>query len=209
MRAPRLNMMPLVLLTGAAAACGGDGSGPTPEPRVLTTVEVTPATATLFSAPPANTVQVTVVAKDQDGAPLDDVGPATFSSADEGVATVGADGTIAAAGAGTAQITASVTADGVTKTGTTTVTVEDAPASASVETPELSFEPGTVDVSAGGTVTWTAGELPHTVTFFSADAPPSIPNLESESVARTFPTSGIFEYACEFHSGMSGTVRVH
>ena len=209
MRAFRSTPVTVVLVTILAGACGGDGSGPTPEPRVLATVEVTPATATLFSAAPGNTVQVTVVAKDQDGAPLNDVGPATFSSADEAVATVGADGTIAAAGAGTAQITASVTAEGVTKTGTTTVTVEDAPASASVEAPEFSFEPGTVDVSAGGTVTWTAGELPHTVTFLSTGAPASIPGFANESVSRTFPTSGAFEYACEFHSGMSGTVRVH
>jgi plastocyanin len=209
MRAFRSKPVTVVLVTILAAACGGDGSGPTPEPRVLATVEVTPATATLFSAAPGNTVQVTVVAKDQDGAFLNDVGPASFSSADEAVATVGPDGTIAAAGAGTAQITASVTADGVTKTGTATVTVEDAPASASVEAPEFYFEPGTVDVSAGGTVTWTAGELPHTVTFLGGDAPASIPGFANESVSRTFPTSGTFEYACEFHSGMSGTVRVH
>lgn len=197
----------LLLPTILSSGCGGDSSDPSP--RVLTTVVVTPATATLFTTAPGNTLQVTVVAKDQDGATMDDIGSVTFSSTNEGVATVGPDGSVIAAGAGTAEITASVTVDDVTLSEGTTVTVEDAPASAAVTAPQFSFQPGTVDVSAGGAVTWTFGELPHTVTFISPGAPPSIDGLQDGSASRTFPTSGTFEYRCEFHSGMAGTVRVH
>jgi plastocyanin len=197
----------LVLPTIMSGGCGGGSSDP--GPRVLTTLVVTPATATLFTAAPGNTLQVTVVAKDQDGATMDVSEPITFSSTNEGVATVAPDGSVTAAGAGTAQITASLTVDDVTLSEAATVTVEDAPASATVTAPQFAFQPGTVDVSAGGTVTWTFGELPHTVTFISPGAPPSITGLQDGSASRDFPTSGIFDYRCEFHSGMAGTVRVH
>ena len=207
MRALRSRTATLLLHIVLATGCGSDSSEPTP--RVLTTVEVTPATATLFSAAPGNTLQVTVVAKDQDGATMDDVGPISFSSTNEAVATVAPDGTIAAAGVGTAQITASLTVDAVTLSDIVTVTVEDAPESASVTAPQFAFQPETVDVSAGGAVTWTFGELPHTVTFISQGAPPSITGLQDGSASRTFPTPGVFEYRCEFHSGMAGAVRVH
>lgn len=207
MRALRSRTATLMLHTVLATGCGSDSSEPTP--RVLTTVEATPATATLFSAAPENTLQVTVVAKDQDGAMMDDAGPISFSSTNETVATVAPDGTISAAGVGTAQISASLTVDAVTLSDAVTVTVEDAPESASVTAPQFAFQPEVVDVSAGGAVTWTFGELPHTVTFISQGAPPSITGLQDGSASRTFPASGIFEYRCEFHSGMAGTVRVH
>ena len=61
----------LLIVTGIGAGCGGDGgsgTGPPPdETSVLTTIEVTPATATLFTVAPGSTVQLSVVAKNQDG----------------------------------------------------------------------------------------------------------------------------------------------
>jgi plastocyanin len=197
----------LVLLAAAVTGCGGDSSEPAP--RVPTDLEVTPSTATLFSAAPGNTIQVTVVTKDQDGTPMDAVGPIGFSSSDETVSTVDQDGTVTAVGAGSAQITASLSADEITLSDVTTVTVDDAPATATVTAPEFAYEPDTVDVSAGGAVTWTFGGLPHTVTFITPGAPESIDGLQDGSLSRAFPASGVFEYRCGFHSGMAGIVRVH
>jgi plastocyanin len=203
----RSKRITLVLLAAAVTGCGGDNSEPTP--RVPTTLEATPASAILFSAAPGNTIQLEVVTKDQDGTPMDEVGPVGFSSSDETVATVGQDGTVAAVGTGTAQITASLSSDDATLSDVVTVTVEDAPATAAVTAPQFAYEPNVVDVSTGGSVTWTFGELPHTVTFITPGAPSGIDGLQDGSASRTFPASGVFEYRCEFHSGMAGTVRVH
>ena len=196
----------LVLLAAAGSGCDSDGSGPAS--RVPTTLEVTPSAATLFSAAPGNTIQVTVVTKDQDGQPMDAVGSIDFSSSDEAVSTVGQDGTITAVAPGSARITASLTVDGVTLSDVTSVTVEDAPAAATVTAPAFAYEPDTVDVSAGGEVTWTFADLAHTVTFDTPGAPESFA-LQGGSMTRAFPGAGVFEYHCEFHSGMDGVVRVH
>jgi plastocyanin len=78
----------------------------------------------------------------------------------------------------------------------------------------LSYAPATVDIAAGGTVTWTwaAGiTMPHTVT--SGDTPaafPSSPVQTSGTYQATFPTAGTFSYFCTVHGRiMSGTVNVH
>jgi len=64
-------------------------------------------------------------------------------------------------------------------------------------------------VSAGGTVTWTFGSIPHDVTFTTAGAPADVPALQNGSAARTFPTNGAFGYRCTIHPQMTGAVRVH
>lgn len=208
----RFTMAIILTLAAFAAGCGGsgDGGGGTtgPAPAVLTTVEVTPGTATLFTVSPVNTVVLTVLAKDQYGAQITNAST-SFSSQNGSVATVANDGTVSAAGAGVAQVTASVTAGGVTKSGATTVTVQVAAAAATVTAPGFSFSPGFVDISLGGSVTWTIEAIRHNVTFGSTAAPPSIDDLVNASASRTFPAKGIFDYFCSLHSGMTGTVRVH
>jgi plastocyanin len=176
---------------------------------VLTTVEVTPATATLFTVAPGNSVMLAVVAKDQDGEAMAGLGSPSFSSDNSAVAAVGGDGTVTAVAAGTVRITASLTAGGVTKTGTSTVTARVAPANAAVVAPQLLFQPATVDVSAGGTVSWTFASIPHDVTFTTAGAPPNVPELQDGSASRTFPTNGNFNYRCTIHPQMTGNVQVH
>jgi plastocyanin len=84
--------------------------------------------------------------------------------------------------------------------GTTTVT-----------TPNLSFSPQSVTITAGGTVTWRFVETPHNVTFGGAaptegNVPTSNPGT---SATRTFPTAGQFPYECTLHPGMTGTVVVN
>lgn len=197
------------LLVLLATGCGGGDGGSGPEPRVLTTLELTPATADLFTVAPGNSITLTVLPKDQDGQVMTGLGPASFSTSNVGIATVDGNATVSAVGPGTAQISASLTAGSETKAATMQVTVQVAAASASVSAPSLAFVPAVVDVQAGGVVTWTAAALPHTVTFTTPGSPPEIPYLEQESASRTFPTSGTFEYLCTRHAGMTGTVHVH
>ena len=200
----------LLIVAGTGGACGGEnGPGPGPETPVLTTLEVTPATATLFTVAPGNTATLTVVAKDQNGGTMSGLGSPAFSSANGAVASVAGDGTVTALAAGTAGITASLTAGGVTKTGTTTVTAQAASSAAAVTTPSLAFSPATADVSAGGAVTWTFGSITHNVTFTTAGAPAGVPDLQDGSAARTFPNNGAFSYRCTIHPQMTGSVRVH
>jgi plastocyanin len=212
MRASLSSIATLLIVAGTGAGCGGDGesgTGPPPDTSVLTTVEVTPATATLFTVAPGNTITLSVVAKDQSGQPMSGLGSPSFSSENNAVASVSADGTITATGPGTSGITASLTAGGVTKTGTTTVTAQVAPASAGVSAPGVAFQPAAVDVQAGGAVSWTFASVPHNVTFTTAGAPANVPDLQDGSASRTFPTNGNFSYQCTIHPGMAGVVHVH
>jgi plastocyanin len=214
MRALLAELTALLAIVATAAGCsgsgGGNGNGGTdPDPPVLAIVEVTPATNTLFSVAPGHFVKLTAVPKDQNGDNITGLGAATFSAANEAVATVAGDGTVTAAGAGTTEITASMTHGGVTQTGSAIVTVEDAPATATVTAPGLVFQPAAVDVSAGGTVTWTFGAVQHDVTFTTADAPQNIPLMQNDSASRDFPNNGSFQYRCTIHPGMNGSVQVH
>jgi plastocyanin len=208
MRALLSRIVTPLIVAGAGAACGGDG-GPGPGSGVLTTVEVTPAAATLFTVAPGNTTTLSVVAKDQDGRTMSGVGSPSFSSDNDAIVGVSGDGTITALAAGTAHITASLTAGGVTEVGTATVTVQVAPASAGVVAPAFEFQPAAVDVAAGGAVTWSFGSIHHTVSFTTSGSPESIPVLENGSASRTFPTNGIYGYRCSIHTQMAGLVRVH
>jgi plastocyanin len=72
----------------------------------------------------------------------------------------------------------------------------------------FAFQPASMEVTAGTTVTWTNDDpAPHTVT--AADG-----SFDSGAIApgatfsRTFDSSGSFEYACAIHPTMTGTVIV-
>ncbi len=86
-----------------------------------------------------------------------------------------------------------------------------APLTATVQaTATEAFQPSSVSIRTGGTVTWTFGSLGHNVTFANvAGAPADIPGANTNtSIARTFPSAGSFSYQCTLHPGMSGTVGV-
>jgi plastocyanin len=197
----------LLLIAETGAGCGDGGSEP-PD-HVLAALEVSPATAALYTVAPGNTVVLTVVAKDERGTEITGLGSPTFSSDNSAVADVSDDGTITATGSGAAQVTASLTADGVTETGTTGVSVHVAPATVGVSAPSLAFQAQVVDVSAAGIVTWTIGAIHHAVTFTTPGAPTNIPELRNASAARAFPNPGTYAYFCPIHPSMTGRVRVH
>ena len=82
---------------------------------------------------------------------------------------------------------------------------------ASVDIPEIAFDPADITVKAGTTVTWTnSDDIPHTVTkesgpgaeFDSGDLDPDA------TFEQTFDEPGTVDYVCTIHPGQAGTVTV-
>ena len=69
------------------------------------------------------------------------------------------------------------------------------------------FDPSAIVVDVGATVTWTNNDdFTHNVTFPGEEGLTMKPG---ESVTRTFPTAGTFDYLCSLHPrDMTGTVTV-
>jgi plastocyanin len=91
----------------------------------------------------------------------------------------------------------------VTDTPTTPPPVSEGP---TVTIRDMQFTPNHVTIEAGDTVTWVwdDGDMPHDV---SGDGFRS--EVQSEGTySHTFDEPGDFPYACNLHSGMTGTVSV-
>lgn len=73
------------------------------------------------------------------------------------------------------------------------------------------FSPATLTIDVGTTVRWVGGNVAHTVT-------PNDPNQPGvwareamdpgEVFEHKFNTTGTYEYHCELHAGMTGTITV-
>ncbi|GAC1418167.1 MAG: hypothetical protein NVSMB57_12900 [Actinomycetota bacterium] len=75
-------------------------------------------------------------------------------------------------------------------------------------TDKLAFEPASLKVKKGASVTWTnSGSAPHTVTF-SKPITFDSPLDAGKSVSYVFTKAGKFSYICKIHPGMKGTVTV-
>jgi plastocyanin len=76
--------------------------------------------------------------------------------------------------------------------------------------PSIAFNPGTVTVGVGDTVTFAFGTVPHNVFFDRATgAPADIPGVNANtSASRVFTAAGQYAYECHLHPGMRGTVVV-
>lgn len=163
----------------------------------------------------SGTRQLIAVAQDARGNTIVGASGFQFGSNNESVATVTpSGGFVSAVAVGSATITATLTRDAVTASGTSTINVTAGPATfptnATVTTSNSSFSPASVDIVAGGIITWTFATTSHNVNFdAAAGAPADIPTTQNTSVSRTFPTAGSFSYFCNIHVGMTATVIVH
>ncbi len=78
-----------------------------------------------------------------------------------------------------------------------------------VEIKNFAFNPATIEVPAGGSVTWTNQDnVPHTATGLDRAALQSGAIAFDASYTRTFDTPGTLDYFCEFHPNMKGTIVV-
>lgn len=72
-------------------------------------------------------------------------------------------------------------------------------------TDDLKFEPASVTIKAGTTVSWqNTGSLPHTVTFPTHDKPLNA----NGTLVYSFSQAGTISYACKIHPTMKGTIVV-
>ena len=82
-------------------------------------------------------------------------------------------------------------------------------AAVAVAIKDIVFNPVSVEVSAGTTVTWTNEDpVPHTVTGKDNKAIKSGVMNEGDTYSFTFDTLGTYSYYCAFHAGMTATVVV-
>lgn len=163
----------------------------------------------------SGTRQLNAVARDARGNTIIGATGFQFGSNNEPVATVTpTGGFVSAVAVGSATITATLTRDAVTASGTSTVNVTAGsgtfPTNATVTTSNSSFSPAVVDIVTGGMITWTFATTSHNVNFnAAAGAPADIATTQNTSVSRSFPTAGSFSYFCNIHEGMTATVVVH
>jgi plastocyanin len=75
--------------------------------------------------------------------------------------------------------------------------------------PALDYNPPSISVAAGTTVTFNFGSVAHTVTFVTAGSPNGIQATSNAQVGVTFPNVGSFAYYCQIHPYMQGVVNVH
>ncbi len=89
----------------------------------------------------------------------------------------------------------------------------DAAPAAAADTPvdirDFSFNPNPVEITAGGSVTWTNQDaVPHTATGVDRAVLQSGTIQPGASFTQEFDTPGTFDYFCEFHGNMKGQVIV-
>lgn len=73
---------------------------------------------------------------------------------------------------------------------------------------DFAFQPATLTVKVGDTVTWTnQGDSSHTVKW-SDGTPESDQLAKAATYTRTFDVAGSFAYVCGIHGEMTGTITV-
>ncbi len=79
-----------------------------------------------------------------------------------------------------------------------------------IATSSLTFDPSTLSVAKGTTVSFTFQGVTHTVAFAAATgAPADIGATSNATVQRVFSTAGSFGFHCTIHPSMTGTVVVN
>lgn len=84
--------------------------------------------------------------------------------------------------------------------------VSQGQSTAQVTIKNFAFDPGTVTITRGDTVTWTNQDsIVHTVRSGSDE---SQPLKKGQTYSKTFNDAGTFDYICGIHPGMKGKVIV-
>jgi plastocyanin len=95
-----------------------------------------------------------------------------------------------------------------TPTATPSPTATPAPMAAQVSIINLSFQPATITISAGGSVTWTNNDSTTHTSVSDSCVWDSGFLQPGQSFTQQFPTAGSFPYHCIIHPFMHGTVIV-
>jgi plastocyanin len=78
-----------------------------------------------------------------------------------------------------------------------------------VEIKDFTYVPASLEIPVGATVTWTNSDAaPHTATAQDREALQSGTLNQGDSYSQTFDQPGTFDYFCEFHANMKGTIVV-
>jgi plastocyanin len=82
-------------------------------------------------------------------------------------------------------------------------------AAANVSVQDNTFKPGTIQVKAGDTITWTNhGAVAHTVTATDGASFDSGTLEPGKTFSFAPDKAGTIHYVCTFHAGMQGTIEV-
>ncbi len=74
---------------------------------------------------------------------------------------------------------------------------------------DFAYDPASVEVPVGGSITWTNQDsTKHTATAKDKAILQSGALDQGESFTQTFTMAGTYEYFCEFHANMKGTIVV-
>jgi plastocyanin len=100
--------------------------------------------------------------------------------------------------AATASTDAAASADTAAATDATMVDIKD-----------FTYVPASLEIPVGATVTWTNSDAaPHTATAQDREALQSGTLNQGDTYSQTFDQPGTFDYFCEFHANMKGTIVV-
>ncbi len=171
-----------------------------------TSLSLTPSAVTIGLG---GSVQLVAQPLDQNGVPIPGLPAPTFTTSDGLVVGVEASGVATGVSAGSATITATLSAGGTVHSATATVQVVTGPVT-TVAATDVGFAPDRVDIAPGGTIAWSfSGTQTHNVTFDDVLPPGgNVPDTSpGSSVARTFPAAGVYDYTCTIHD-YRGRVRV-
>lgn len=88
---------------------------------------------------------------------------------------------------------------------------QQAPPSVEVVVKGLTYAPASVDVAAGGKVTWIFddGDTPHTVIADDNSFASNPAGQKTGTFEHVFDQARSVNYHCDLHSNMAGTVNVH
>ncbi len=211
-------MLTDVALLADTAGSTGDAAAATPVERSVTTVEDT--LENLSTGGYAINIHESVdnignyIACGNLTGPIDPDGPLVVGlselngSGHAGIANLTANGDQTDVNVYLAEGLSGAAAEATTDATASTDAVAAADATA-VDMKDLAYNPATIEIPAGTTVTWTNSDaVPHTVTAQDRALLQSGTIDAGATYSETFDTPGTIDYFCEFHANMKGSIVV-